>query len=117
MPTEMLMVDALTPPEGMDGIGVLRVLVDRGDVVLVLEQDDETVAGFYEANESEHADLLNVPPEFRWAKAASLGQGRLHNRGDSRNRELKLEDVLPSHLREQVPSLSEMMGAPEDAAV
>mgnify|MGYP003694708295 CR=1 FL=1 len=31
----------------MGALGVLRVLADRGDVVIVLEDDEETVSGFY----------------------------------------------------------------------
>jgi hypothetical protein len=116
MPTEMLEVDALTPPEGMDALGVLRVLADRGDVVIVLEDDEETVSGFYEANAGEHEDMLKVPPEFRWQLAAKLGMFRMRNKGQSAKRELNLEDVLPAHLRAPVPDLADMLeGGGEDA--
>lgn len=103
MPTTMLQLDELQPPPGMDPIGVLRVLSERGDVVLVLEEDGESVAGFYQSNHGEHDRLLSVPPEFRWGEAARLGAQRIRNRGDSHMRELSLDDVLPQHMRQAIP--------------
>lgn len=103
MPTQMLTIEELQPPEGMDPVGVLRVLCERGDVVIVLEEDGESLAGFYQSNHGEHDRLLHVPPEFRWSEAAKLGAQRLRNRGDSHMRELNLDDVLPQHMRQAIP--------------
>jgi hypothetical protein len=110
MPTDLLQVAELTPPDGMDAIGVLQALVERGDVVLVLDGTDQP-AGFYPANYGEHDELLGVPPEFRWTVAAKLGADRLRNRGDSVMRELNVDDVMPAHVRKvEVPSLESLLG-------
>ena len=114
MPTDMLTTDALTPPEGMDAVGVLRELTRRGDVVLVLNDDGESVAGFYQAASGEHDDLLKVPPDFRWEVPAKLCAQRLRNRSDSSLRTMNLHDAMPAHVRE-VPSLDEMLGVTDAA--
>jgi hypothetical protein len=104
----MLSTDELQIPDGMDVVGVLQVLIHRGDVVVVLDANGE-VSGFYEANHGEHDRLIHVPPEFRWTEAAKLGEARLHNRGVSDLRDFKLDDVLVRK-PDEVPPLASVLG-------
>lgn len=95
MPTEMLTVNEMTIPDGMDAVGVLKELNRRGEVVIVLGDDGEP-SGFYRASEGERSALMRVPPEYRWEQGAKLGDQRFRNRGDTTLRNITLDDVLPS---------------------